>query len=54
MLLNRIVLFQLYGVEPKSVASVTREIRSEGFFAGGVCEYKAHAHIDTRVYNADW
>ena len=39
---------------PSKVAEAARELRSKGFFKGGIGSYPGFTHIDTRGKNADW
>ncbi len=38
----------------RAVASAARQVRSEGFFKGGIGRYSSFVHIDTRGHNVDW
>ncbi|YCM45524.1 D-Ala-D-Ala carboxypeptidase family metallohydrolase [Verrucomicrobiaceae bacterium 227] len=43
-----------FGVSPRTVASVARQLRSRGLFKGGIGRYSSFTHIDTRGTNVDW
>lgn len=44
----------VFRASPVKVASVARDLRSQGVFRGGVGVYSAFTHVDTRGHNADW
>ncbi len=51
---NRAIDVQFNGVSAYTVSSVTRKMRAEGRFKGGVGRYSSFTHVDTRGSNADW
>jgi len=53
-LVNKAVDVQFYGVAPRDVARVAKELREEGVYSGGVGVYNTFTHIDTRGYDANW
>lgn len=44
----------VYEGGPRKAAEIARELRSEGFFEGGIGLYRTFIHIDTRGRNASW
>ncbi|MFC4994414.1 D-Ala-D-Ala carboxypeptidase family metallohydrolase [Rubritalea tangerina] len=53
-LTNHAVRVTFVDVPPSKVAATARDLRSTGFFKGGVGNYRTYTHIDTRGHNVDW
>lgn len=51
---NCAVKVRFKDVTPRTAAKVARELRSEGFFNGGIGTYDTFMHLDTRGSKADW
>lgn len=43
-----------FACSPSSVSRVARQLRAEGYFAGGIGTYSSFVHIDTRGTNVTW
>jgi len=44
----------IFRKDPAEVAHVARDLRTKGFYQGGVGQYQNFTHIDTRGENIDW
>lgn len=51
---NCAVKVRFKDITPRTAAKVARELRSEGFFNGGIGTYDTFMHLDTRGSKADW
>lgn len=45
---------QYSGVSPSHVTYIAKQLRSKGYFKGGVGRYSSFVHVDTRGTNASW
>ncbi len=45
---------QFKGISPSHVTYVAKQMRTEGFFKGGIGRYSSFVHVDTRGYDATW
>lgn len=52
--MSNVALDLQFAASPSSVASVARQLRSHGYFKGGIGRYRSFTHVDTRGTNVDW
>lgn len=45
---------QFRGISPYHVAYVAKQLRTQGFYKGGIGRYSGFVHVDTRGSNVDW
>ena len=45
---------QFRGISPYHVAYVAKQMRTQGYFRGGIGRYSGFVHVDTRGMNVDW
>lgn len=45
---------QFRGISPYHVAYVAKQMRTQGYFKGGIGRYSGFVHVDTRGTNVDW
>lgn len=45
---------KFHGISTYHAASVARQLRTQGYFKGGIGRYSAFIHVDTRGTNFDW
>lgn len=45
---------QFRGVSPYHVAYVAKQLRTMGYYRGGIGRYSSFVHVDTRGTNVDW
>ncbi|MFK7909348.1 MAG: YcbK family protein [Akkermansiaceae bacterium] len=45
---------QFRGVSPYHAAYVAKQLRSQGYYKGGIGRYSSFVHVDTRGTNVDW
>lgn len=45
---------QFRGISPYHVAYVAKQLRTQGYFKGGIGRYSGFVHVDTRGMNVDW
>lgn len=45
---------QFRGISPYHVAYVAKQLRTQGYYKGGIGRYSGFVHVDTRGTNVDW
>lgn len=45
---------QFRGISPYHVAYVAKQLRTQGYYKGGIGRYSSFVHVDTRGMNVDW